>query len=191
MSAIKSTLKLIQARLDSYLKLSDPRPDDWVVVSNVVDHKGNVYEPAKDKIVLCLAGIQHETTISTPVRTTPIGGNQHAIVSPPLYINLQVLFLANFYDKSYVDGLEMIARTISFFQQNPYFTRDTLPDLDPVIDKLTFELTDLDFLQANHVMGMLGVHYLPCVLYRIRMIPFRGEAIAAVVSAAKSVDVDE
>lgn len=186
MNVIRSTLERIGATLDASLKVSDPRTEDWVIVSNVVDHAGRLHETAKDKIVVFLAGIQHETVISTHNRTAPIGNDKFGVVTPPLYINLLVVFFANFYDKNYGEGLGMISRTIGFFQQTPYFTRDNLPDLDPAIDKLTLEMMNLDLTQTNYLMGLMGTKYLPAVMYRIRMIPFRGDAISGIVPPARA-----
>jgi hypothetical protein len=191
MSAIQSTLELVRARLDSFFKVSDPRTEDWVILSNVVDHEGRPYEAAKDKIVVFLAGIQPETVIGTHARTVNLGSSQFGTIPQPVYINLLVLFYANFYDKNYPDALGMISRTIGFFQQTPLFTRDTLPDLDPTIEKISLELVSLDVTQANYLMAMLGAKYLPSVLYRLRMIPFRSDAIAAVVAPARNMRTNE
>ncbi len=112
-------------------------------------------------------------------------GGSFALVQPPLYIDLFILFIANFYDRNYVQGLGMISRTISFFQQNPWFTRDTLPALGPGIDKITMEFTNLDLLEVNYLMGMLGTKYLPSVYYKLRMLPFGSDAMQADVPAAR------
>jgi Pvc16 N-terminal domain len=187
MGAIQTTLELVRQKLNEFFRNADPKEDDWVILSNIVDHEGHPYEPAKDKVVMCLANIQYETAISTYNRTTPVKGDQYAIVAPPLYIDLYVLFLANFYNKNYPEGLGMISRTISFFQQNPWFTHDNLPGLDPVIDKLTFEMTNLEVTGLNYLMGLMGAKYLPSAFYKVRMIPFAGEAIQGQVPAAQGV----
>lgn len=191
MNAIRSTLERIRALLDMSLKVSDPRTEDWVIVSNVVDHAGRLHESAKDKIVIFLAGIQHETVISTHNRTASIGNDKFGVIAPPLYINLLVVFFANFYDKNYGEGLAMIARTIGFFQQTPYFTRENMPDLDPAINKLTLEMVNLDLTQTNYLMGLMGTKYLPSVAYRIRMIPFRSDAISGVVASVQGRGLNE
>jgi hypothetical protein len=172
LSAIQTTLELIRQKLNVSFTTLDPKKEDWVILSNIVDHTGHLYEPTKDKVVMFLANIRHETVISTYNHNVPIKGDQDAVVAPGLYIDLFVLFLANFYDKNYAEGLGMISRTISFFQQNPWFTHDNLPGLDPVIDKLTFEMTNLEVNDVNYLMGMVGTKYLPSVLYRVRLIPF-------------------
>jgi hypothetical protein len=187
MGAIQTTLELIRQKLNEFFSNADPREEDWVILSNVVDQEGRPYEPAKDKLVMFLANIQHETTISTYNRTTPVKGDQYAVVAPPLYIDLFVLFFANFYDKNYREGLGMISRTISFFQRNPWFTHDNLPGLDPVIDKLTLEMTNLDMTSLNYLMGLAGTKYLPSAFYKVRMIPFSSEAMQGEVPAARGV----
>jgi hypothetical protein len=183
MSAIAATLRLIQKRLDAFLKASDPRPEGWVILSNPVDHEGRAYEATRDKLVVVLAGIQHETVISTHNRPASLAGGQYNIAPPPIYINLSVLFLANFYDKSYAQGLETIASTIGYFQRNPVLTHENAPDLDPSIEKITMEMVNLDLAQTNNLMTMLGVRYLPAVLYRLRTLPFRTDALGTVVPA--------
>ena len=187
MGAIQTTLELIRQKLNEFFKNAYPKDEDWVILSNVVDHEGRAYEPAKDKVVMFLANIQHETTISTYNRATPVKGDQYAIVAPPLYINIFVLFFANFYDKNYTEGLGMISRTISFFQQNPCFTHENLPGLDTIIDKLTFEMSNLDMTGLNYLMGLTGTKYLPSAYYKVRMIPFDSVAMKGQVPAAKGI----
>ncbi|HZE68847.1 MAG TPA: DUF4255 domain-containing protein [Pyrinomonadaceae bacterium] len=187
MGAIQTTLELIRQKLDEFFRNANPIEGDWVILSNIVDHEGHPYEAAKDKLVMFLANIQYETAISTYNRTTPVKGDQYAIIAPPLYIDLYVVFLANFYNKTYPEGLGVISRTISFFQQNPWFTHDNLPGLDAVIDKLTFEMTNLEVTGLNYLMGLMGAKYLPSAFYKVRMIPFAGEAIQGQVPAAQGI----
>jgi len=188
MAVIGTTLELVRTKLNEFFRNADPKEEDWVILSNVVDHVGSLYEEAKDKIVMFLANIQHETTISTYNPTVPAkGGDRYVVVTPPLYIDLFVLFYANFYDKNYREGLGMISRTISFFQQNPWFNHDNLPGLDPIIDKLTFEMTNLDVTDLNYLMGLIGTKYLPSAYYKVRMIPFRSDTMQAQTPAMKGV----
>jgi hypothetical protein len=137
---------------------------------------------------MLLANIKHETIISTYSPTVPVKGNQYGLITPPLYIDLFVLFFANFNDKNYPEGLGVISRTISFFQQNPWFTRENLPGLDPEIDKLTFEMVNLEMTDLNYLMGMIGAKYLPSVYYKVRVIPFRSDAMRAQVPPVHGVE---
>ena len=169
---IQTTLELIRQKLNEYFRNADPRNEDWVILSNITDHEGHAYEQATDKIVMLLANIQHETIISTNQPTTIESPNTYAQIAPPFYIDLFVLFLANFYGKNYPKGLGEISQTISFFQQNPWFTHENLPGLDPQIDKLTFEMVNLDLADLHYLMSMIGAKYVPSVYYKVRVIPF-------------------
>lgn len=188
MDMIRTVCELIRSRLNAFFQNTDRGDEDWVTLSNIVDHDGAICQAAKDKIVMVLTNITHETIVSTYNSTAKTASSTYAVIQPPLYIDLFILFFANFYDKRYAQGLGMISRTIGFFQQNPWFTHDNMPDLDPRIDKITMEITNLDLLQVNYLMGMLGTKYLPSVYYKLRMIPFSSDAMQAAVPAAQGMD---
>ena len=185
MNLIQGTLELIRGKLNEFFRDASGGKGEWVILSNIVEHDGSLYSEAKDKIVMFLANIQHETTVSTYKPSVPISGDRYAVVTPPIYIDLFLLFFANFYDRNYREGLGMISRTIMFFQQNPYFNHQNLPELDPVIDKLTFEMTNLDLTELNYLMGLAGTKYLPSVYYKVRMIPFYSGAMQAEAPAVQ------
>jgi hypothetical protein len=187
MSDLRGTLEQIRRRLNEFINAAHPRPGEWVRLSNLTDDSGNPPESIKDNLVLVVANIQKETTVSTYNSATPIRSDSFAIVSPPLYIDLFVLLYANFSEQTYPEGLAIIGRAISFFQQNLWFTHSTLPGLDPAIDRLTFELTNLDLVELNLLFGMMGAHYLPSVYYKVRMFPFQSGAVQAEVPAAQGV----
>jgi hypothetical protein len=187
MVTIQATLELIRQKVNEFFKNADPRDEDWVILSNIVDQEGRACEEAKNKIVMFLANIKHETVISTHQRTMPVKGNRYAIVAPPLYIDLFVLFFANFSDSNYAEGLGVISQTIAFFQRSPWFTQDSLPGLDPDIEKLTFEMVNLEMADLNYLMGMIGAKYLPSVLYKVRVLPFRSEAMQGQVPGVQGV----
>lgn len=184
MNLIQDTLELIRQRLDTYFQAADPAPQDWVLVANIVDQEGRAFEDARNKIVIFLANIQHDTTISTRRAAAPLSADRFAVVPPPIYINLFLLFYANFSESNYPQGLGMISRTIQFFQASPFFDHQNLPGLPAPIDKLAFEFVNLDAMGLNYLMGLAGAKYLPSVYYKVRMFPFQSETIQAQVSAA-------
>jgi len=188
MDLIRTVLELIRHKLNDYFRNADPREEEWVILSNIVDHEGRPFEAAKDKIVVFLANIKHDTVISTYTATARTATSAYAIVPAPLYIDLYLLFFANFYDDNYRQGLAMISRTISFFQQNPWFNADNMPNLPRAVDKLTMEITNLDLLEVNYLMGMIGVKYLPSVFYKLRMLPFDSGVMQAVVPPVQGSD---
>lgn len=179
MTTIQTTLELIRRKLDDFLRKACPGNEDWVNLTSMVDHEGHAYERARDKVVMFLANIQHETNISTYNRLGPANDSHLAIVNPPVYIDLFVLFYANFAGNKYSQGLVMISQIISFFQQNPWFTDGNLPGLDQNIGKLSLEMVNLDLADLHCLMGMLGVKYLPSVYYKLRLIPFTSDLLSS------------
>jgi hypothetical protein len=169
---IQSTLEMIRRELNDKLMAEDPRREDAVILSNIVDLNGAPLANAQDKVVMCLANIQHEQGVSAWLSDPAVVSDRAGVVPPPLYIDLYVLFYANFSGQNYPGGLGMISRTIAFFQQNPVFTHDNLPGLDPKIDKLRFEFTGLDLASLDCLLRIMGANYLPSAYYRVSMIPF-------------------
>jgi len=178
MDAIRNVLEVVRQLANEYLQNLERRADDWVILSNLIDHQGKMNEMTRNKLVMSLYNITHETVISTYTAAQPgVGG--YAIVPPPLYIDLHILVIANFIEQNYPEGLAAVSRAISFFQQNPAFTHDSAPQLDPGVDKITLEFTSLSPVDVNYVMGMLGARYLPSVFYKLRLIPFASQAMQA------------
>jgi Pvc16 N-terminal domain len=199
---IQKTMEVIAGAVNTFLKNSDPQSERWVVLSNVTDHKGEMFKETENKVVMFLANIKHETTIGTYNPAVPARNHQYAALPPPLYISLMVLFFANFYNQTYAKGLEMISLVISFFQQNPMFTPENLPGLNEpprrsscpnsignatFIEKLTFEITNLDLIDVSYLMGIMGTHYLPSVYYKVRMTPFVGNAMQQEIPTARGI----
>lgn len=184
---IMTTLERVRVRVNEYCSLDTASPSAVVVLSNLLENDGALSPGIENRVVISLANIQHETSISTYNRTVPLAEDSFAAVAKPMYINLYVLFYANFSGDHYAQGLAAISRIISFFQQTPSFNHDNTPELDTAIDKLTFELTNLDLTEQNYLLGQFGVKYLPSAYYKIRMLPFASGAIQAEVPAVRGV----
>src|SRR5271165_184365 len=120
-NALETIRKLANARMENL----DQRNDDWVVLTSLVDHDGSLNQSASDKIVMTVYNITRETVFSsykTTMSAKPpsTAGDAFAVVSPPLYINVHLMFMANFTEAHYTDGLSALSRLISYFQQTPY-----------------------------------------------------------------------
>ena len=179
---IRNALETIAGLANAYLENLDRRGDAWISLTSLVDHNGTLNQGARDKIVMCVYNITREITISTYQPTLSSGRKADpaaglAIISPPLYIDIHLMFMANFTEKNYSDGLAAISRLISYFQQTPYYDSSNAPMLDPAFDKLTLEFENLSPVDVNYVMSMLGTRYLPSAFYKLRMIPFASTAM--------------
>ena len=95
--------------------------------------------------------------------------------NPPKHFNLTIIFGANnaaATDKqqAYLQALQHIQIIIGFFQSQNVFDRNNSPDLPEGIDKLVFELVNLNLEQLHHLWGMLGGKYIPSVVYKMRLV---------------------
>lgn len=179
---IRNALETICRLANTYLENLDRRGDSWITLTSLVDHNGTLNQGARDKIVMCIYNITRETTIST--YTSTISTNSRgkspdslAVVSPPLYVDVHLMFMANFTEKNYSDGLASLSRLIGYFQQTPFYDQTNAPSLAPGLDKLTLEFENLSPVDVNYVMSMLGTRYLPSAFYKLRMIPFVSTAM--------------
>jgi hypothetical protein len=173
MAMLQSTLGQLRARLEAALQASDPRAEECVALTNPIDLDGSVSESARNKIVMTLVGLQSEPTVGHFPPTIPAAG---ARLVPPLHLNAFVLFLANFTGSNYPTGLRMISRTIIYFHQNPLFVPDPIPGLPSGVDNVALDFVNLDLMQTNDLMAMLGLKYLPSALYRMRNLALTSDA---------------
>jgi hypothetical protein len=109
--------------------------------------------------------------------------------SPPLYINLYVLFSAN--RSGYSDSLQHLSYIMQFFQFQHVFTPITHPSLDPRIQKVIVDLCTLNFEQINHLWSTLGGKYIPSVLYKVRQLTIDEDLTVSESGFIKEVQIND
>ena len=182
MDLLRNVLTTICDLVNEHLNNIDQRSDPWVLLTSMVDHDGSINQSTRGKIVMGVYNITREAFSSSyaPVALPHAGDDISrglAVVAPPLYLDVHIMFMANFTEKSYPDGLAILSRVIAFFQQMRVFTPQNAPALAPQISKLTLDLENLTTVDVNYVMSMLGTRYLPSAFYKLRMIPFASQAM--------------
>jgi hypothetical protein len=107
--------------------------------------------------------------------------------NPPVFLNFLVLITAT--HDSYPVALNMLSRTIRFFQYKNVFTQDTvaassldaplLARPDDVLEsfKLIFDLYSPTLEEINHMWGILGGRQYPSVLYMMRILDLKFKAV--------------
>src|SRR4051812_23978301 len=121
---IEESIQFLARELNVYLKNVFKMTEDAVVVSSVTDFSGHIPVKNQNKIVITLINIKEETSL----RNTPsfkIIDKTSVSVNPALYINLFILFSANF--SEYNESLKFISSTIAYFQGNSVFTKERYP----------------------------------------------------------------
>jgi hypothetical protein len=170
MAILQSTLDELRARLEAALQTSVPRAEPWVALTNPVDLDGRVVESARNKMVMVLVGLQSDPVGGVLPRTNAAGSLRS---TPPLHLDALVMLMANFSGSEYAVGLGMLARTITFFHENPVLLPDPLPG-QPA-GNITLDFVNLDLAQTNELMAMLDLKYLPAAVYRMRGLTFTSE----------------
>jgi hypothetical protein len=89
----------------------------------------------------------------------------------PLWLDANVIVLANFSGIDYPVGLAMISHVIAFFQKRPILSAADMPGLPPGVDKVSAEFVSLDLPTAATLLPA-GLRTLPFALYRLRRLPF-------------------
>ncbi len=162
---IDIALNRLQSELEAYLTTLTPvRPVKLGNVALLESSTGNGADELSDTVIITLVNIEEESSLKNALnfRRTPLGGI--AYENPPVYLNLYLLFTANFtrYDVS----LMLLRRIIQFFQgQNNFIFANEEGEI-----QLTLDLYTMTFEQINHLWGSLGGKQIPFVMYKARLV---------------------
>lgn len=160
---IESVFTAMAEKLNTYFTNRYMTGDDFVIVSNLVNQDGSAALTESDKLIVTLANMQQETMNTRR--------NNATLLDAPININMYALISAYFIEDNYQDSLKYLSGVVSFFQANKVFNHQNTPDLDPEIDKVTFEISNMNIQELSQLWGIIGGKYLPSLLYKIRMVP--------------------
>lgn len=162
---IEQTLQFIRTRLSNDSKIN--LDADEIILDNLHTLQSN---PNREGLFLSLVNIEEEKTLKN--KPTYIRLNsQLKRIEPAVVLNLYVLlaFKMGQYDAS----ITKLSQVIGFFQTNKWFSFNDMSEtqlFDPPIDRLIFELYNVNFEQLNHIWSVLGGNHYPSVLYKIRIV---------------------
>lgn len=162
---IFEAVDFITKELNNYIKLKTSVSDEKVILSNIVNQDGSLAFNDDNKITASVVNIHEERIITASQNAN----NRHSSnANPPICLNLYILFSSHFNAGLKSEALKFISIIIGFFQANRVFDSASYPELDDSIDKLIFEMHNLDFQEQNLLWGSLGAKYTPSVLYKAR-----------------------
>lgn len=98
---------------------------------------------------------------------------------PPVHLNLYVLFSFEFL--TYETSLLHLSNTIGLFQEKRAYTAANARPANPFpdgLEKLIFELHNMNFEALNNLWGVMGGAYFPSVIYKMRMVRIQTAQIA-------------
>lgn len=143
---------------------------------------------SREKLILSMVNIREEKTLKN-IPNCLRNDITHNIIyeNPPVFLNFQILITAT--HSNYTNALLVLSRAIRFFQFNNVFTQDSVDSLslgkhkpDNPLDqldafKLIFDLYSPTMEEVNHLWGTLGGKQYPFVLYMLRMLDLKFNAI--------------
>jgi hypothetical protein len=134
---------------------------------------GNVHvlkERTARGVYVSLVNVEEECTLKNTrhfVKKTETTDPRY--IQPPMYFNLYVLFAFDFED--YETSLLRMSQTIELFQSKPVFTAGTASVTFPnSLEKLIFDIYNLNFEHLNHLWSVLGSTYFPSILFKVRLV---------------------
>lgn len=169
---IHNVITSIALKLDEFIKNKLSITDDAVIVSSLVDIKGNINQDIENKISIFLLHIEEENITRNATLKYSEGS------CPPVTINIFVMFSAYFPNFNYVEALRYISLVIEFFQNTRIFDDSNTPGLPENANKISAELLPISFEEINQLWGNIGANYTPSVSYKFRHIIFDGESIS-------------
>lgn len=178
---IHQALLLLSSELENYFKAkyAGNANKEYVALGNIAQLEADDNKALDQRIILTLVNIEEESTLKNlPNYTKTINGGVR-YENPPVYLNLYLLFTANFPPNKYFTALQYISTVIEFFQGQYVFNLQNAPkfgdpsevtDADLADLHLILNMYTLTFEQINHLWGSLGGKQGPFTIYKARLV---------------------
>jgi hypothetical protein len=173
---IHNVVASIGYRLNEHVMNALSLSDEAVIISSLVDLKGNINPDIENKISMFLINIEEE-------RTAKNGHFQSAPgMNPPTTVTLYLMFAAYFPNFNYMESLRYISLVIEFFQSQNSFSTSNTPLLSNSVEKLSIELSNIGLEDIGKLWSNIGTNYIPSVAYKVKHIVYNGNTISENIS---------
>ncbi|MFT7121250.1 MAG: hypothetical protein ACJAZ9_001428 [Neolewinella sp.] len=177
---IDKVLPVIIDELNKFIKHRFGLSENVAILSSLVDTSWAAVPAAQNKVVCMLTNIEQERTVKYNVAAPGRGGN------PPLMLNLNLVFVANFQD--YNESLKFLSLLLTFFHSKPVFTPQNTPELPEAAAKITVEINNLDQQSQNQLWAALGSSIMPSVNLKLRLITITSDQILAEIPEITAIE---
>ena len=167
---IFNALQAVTNKLNDFIKTRYRTNEDLVELSNILEQDGSLTLKETNKLIVSLINIEREAVLNGYPRNYEKSAANQRISAPALSLNLYIIFIALSSGKHYPNALKLLSSVIEFFQSNVIFDHHTTPQLNDSIEKLTFEIVNLDIQSLSQLWGALGGKYMPSIVYKVRML---------------------
>jgi hypothetical protein len=189
---IVESFNVIVELINEYIAPSST--DDPLIFTNISKYNdGNEFSSSlNDKLILSIVNIEEDRLAKSPANYV----RENSLIrykNPAIPINLTVLFAAT--HTNYDQAIMLVEKVIRFFQVKNVFTPDNTPEIleanetsDISVEKILFEWINLNLEQVNQLWTSLGGHYMPSVIYKVRMFMIDENVIQKEALPIKNVD---
>jgi len=187
---IDIALNCLRVELENYLRIRQNQSSTLpkVQLGSLVDPTAGGLAFDRDMLAMTMVHLQEERLLkNAPPVTQQTRSGKISHRNPDIKLMLYLMFAANF--KRYSDSLSLISQVIAFFQMKATFDASNTPSLVAPLEKMATDMLFMDFEQLNLLWGTLGTSYLPSVVYKIRLVPIRDEAIQGEKPIVNKVDI--
>jgi hypothetical protein len=187
---ISHALTIVRNELDEHLATYGSSGSSQVELSNLAEgfKAGTGPGVSREMISLSVVNIKEEKTLKNlPNYVRNDARLKATYENPPVFLNFQILMVAT--HANYTNALLALSRAIRFFQFKNVLTQDnvgpgsitTNEPLNPLDRlesfKLLFELYSPTMEEVNHLWGTLGGKQYPFILYVMRMLDLKFQAV--------------
>ena len=168
-------LNYLKERMNQSIRNTFDLPTDIVIVAPPADLDGSKPNKIQNKILLFISNIEKDSFSKTLNQNHY--NRKSTVTTKPLFITLTITIAANFSNENYSDGLKVLSHLLAFFNRNNSFNHTNSPELPNSIEQINMDLESIPGDQLNHMWGILGSHYLPSCIYRVRALVPNSESI--------------
>jgi len=170
---ITNTLLFLKTQMNAY----SPPSSSKIELGNISRYNSgdDFNQDLQNKILLSVINVEEDTVARSVEYFKKNGNNQIIFTNPPVYLNLTLMFASTHTD--YESALIALEQVVLFFQQHRFYDAATSPELAAFnqlhninIEKITFEIVNLNLEQLQQLWSGLGGHYMPSVIYKLRML---------------------
>lgn len=187
---IDKVLGFITTYINQEIKMSFGLTDNKVIASSLINPDGSLTDNIENKIIISVINLEHETTTKMMGNFVASPDSQYGQVAPPVYLNIYLLFSANYMAANYMESLKMLSAVIGILQAVPYFERRDYPVMDPSIDKLAFEIFNVPINELSHIWSGIGAKYVPSIIYKVRLIAISKNLVTSQVAGISGIQRD-
>lgn len=176
---IEKALSFIAEQLSQNLQVEMGISKSIVKLADLASTEDNSSMQEDSELIISMVNLTEESSLAN----RPSFQRQGTIRlqdKTPIHLNVHFLISTSLKGNQYKEGLSWISMVINYFHQNPVFSTQW-PYLPKGIDKMSIEIVNMNIESMSQLWTALGASYQPSVLYSVRIIMRRSDALDPII----------